>query len=113
HAIKLSNERRTKKLNPAMALLNKYHGAPSKVARLFNASLGGSMNQELYRGARVPSSLNLAPGMLLTTSGFTAFTPDEKTAESFMGRGFMKPTMWHRLSRFFSFFREEQEQSPL
>ncbi|WP_241091194.1 RHS repeat-associated core domain-containing protein, partial [Pseudomonas viridiflava] len=88
HAIKLSNERRTKKLNPAMALLNKYHGAPSKVARLFNASLGGSMNQELYRGARVPSSLNLAPGMLLTTSGFTAFTPDEKTAESFMGARF-------------------------
>ncbi|WP_122516740.1 RHS repeat domain-containing protein [Pseudomonas viridiflava] len=88
HAIKLSNERRTKKLNPAMALLNKYHGAPSKVARLFNASLGGSMNQELYRGARVPSALNVAPGMLLTTSGFTAFTPDEKTAESFMGAKF-------------------------
>ncbi|MBD8806422.1 MULTISPECIES: RHS repeat domain-containing protein [Pseudomonas syringae group] len=88
HAIKLSNERRTKKLNPAMALLNKYHGAPSKVARLFNASLGGSMNQELYRGARVPSALNVAPGMLLTTSGFTAFTPDEKTAESFMGEKF-------------------------
>ncbi|MEE4179582.1 RHS repeat-associated core domain-containing protein [Pseudomonas viridiflava] len=87
-AIKLSNERRTKKLNPAMALLNKYHGAPSKVARLFNASLGGSMNQELYRGARVPSALNVAPGMLLTTSGFTAFTPDEKTAESFMGEKF-------------------------
>ncbi|VVO17080.1 hypothetical protein PS689_03925 [Pseudomonas fluorescens] len=87
-AIKLCNERRTKKLNPAMALLNKYHGAPSKVARLFNASLGGSMNQELYRGARVPSALNVAPGMLLTTSGFTAFTPDEKTAESFMGEKF-------------------------
>lgn len=87
HTVKLSFQRRTTMYEPALKILEKYKTYPAGIARLFTASLGKPINGELYRGARIARTEIDAfkEGLKLTTSGFTAFTPDEKTAKKFLG----------------------------
>jgi insecticidal toxin complex protein TccC len=84
--MKLSVQRQSRAFDPGAQMLKKYHHYPLGLTKVFKASLGAVMTTEIYRGVRVAKTeIDLfQPGLEVTTSGFTAFTPDEKEAKQFM-----------------------------
>ncbi|MCD5993408.1 hypothetical protein KDX38_06185 [Pseudomonas sp. CDFA 602] len=88
NSTKLPRHRKLREFDPAVAVLKKYHDRPAHLARLVTASLGPKMTDVLYRGARVMNPAAFKAGAQLTTSSFTSFTSDEKTAKRFMGAAF-------------------------
>jgi insecticidal toxin complex protein TccC len=86
YSLKLSHSRRERSFDPAMKMLTKYQGHPVETARLFTASLGEPMQGELYRGARLEDLADYKEGVVVSTSGFTAFSSDESTATQFLSK---------------------------
>lgn len=84
--VKLTHTRRSGMFDPAIKMLGKYEGQADSMARLFTASLGNVMSGELYRGGRVKHVEDFREGVVIRTSGFTAFTPDESIAKSFTNK---------------------------
>jgi insecticidal toxin complex protein TccC len=84
YSVTLDNSRRERSFDPAVKMLTKYQGHPVETARLFTASLGEPMQGELYRGARLEARADYKEGVVVRTSGFTAFSSDETSATQFL-----------------------------
>ncbi|WP_349969704.1 RHS repeat-associated core domain-containing protein [Pseudomonas caspiana] len=86
HTVRLNHVRKNEQFVPALKMLGKYQAYPAGIMSLFTASLGKPINEVLYRGARIAREEIDAfkEGLKLTTSGFTAFTPDKETAKTFL-----------------------------
>jgi insecticidal toxin complex protein TccC len=80
--IKMSAQTKEKNFIPALELFESHSEDTWRTILLVKASLGDVSKTEVFRGARLSNPFFEAND-IVTTSGFTSFTPDEKTAETF------------------------------
>lgn len=80
--IKMSSDTEKDSYRPAMELLARHKNDPIQTIRLMKASLGDRQKSAVFRGARSPY-FDIKKGDILQTSGFTSFSPDERTAQIF------------------------------
>ncbi|WP_414872608.1 RHS repeat-associated core domain-containing protein [Pseudomonas sp. IT-196MI5] len=83
--IKMSSATQKDSYSPAMELLVKHENNSRQTILLMKASLGAQLKSAVFRGARLPDS-NIKEGDILQTSGFTSFSPNERTARAFTDR---------------------------
>jgi insecticidal toxin complex protein TccC len=83
YTIKLSSTTKNDSYYPAIELLEKYKNDPEHTINMMKASLGKQQSGVSYRGARLPRGVEITEGDIVKTSGFTAFSPDKKTALKF------------------------------
>jgi insecticidal toxin complex protein TccC len=87
HTVGLSVQRKSRAYDPAVKRLQEHSNHPRGMTKIFENSLGARMQKKVFRGARMPKASMefLIKGREVTTSGFTAFSPDQEEAKKFMG----------------------------
>ena len=82
YGIKMSYVTEIQSYTPAKALLKSHKNDPRRTILLMTESFGKETNETVYRGARV-SNPHFVLGEIVTTSGFTSFTPNLDVAKGF------------------------------